>query len=82
MASDRLNPKFQTKAVAMPTIIMAIAVGGETGCCPTLKTSRGPNPEANADQEKVTKAKTLLPTVRAIAKITAVMVKVPTFAHL
>ncbi len=59
MAPDKSSPKFQIKAVAMPITIMAIAVVRLTACCQTLKTNKGPKPEANADQEKVTKAKTL-----------------------
>ena len=48
----------------------------------TRRTNKGPNPEAKADQEKVTKAKTLLFPAKAIAKITAVTLRVPIFANL
>ena len=51
---------------------MEIAVSVLIVRCQTFNINRGPKPEARADQEKVTKLKTLSLPARAITKITVV----------
>ena len=61
---------------------MEIAVSVIIVRCQTFNINRGTKPEAKADQEKVTKLKTLSLQSRAITKITVVTIKVPNFANL
>ena len=80
IALDRLSPIFQIIATTITVIIIVIHTGTLTGFCHTRNTNNGPKAQAKTDQEKITKANTLLFVIRAIANTIVVTTRVAILA--